>query len=42
MKYNANDIESVKKWLENTVNDLFMDFLYYDRKNDEDGFTVKK
>lgn len=42
MSYNPNDTESVKKWLKDTVNDLFMDFLFYNRKNDEDGFSVEK
>jgi hypothetical protein len=40
--YDTNNIEDVKKWLRNTVSDLFMDFLYYDRKNTNDGFTIEK
>lgn len=27
--------QQTEQWLDDTVNDLFMDFLYYDRKNDE-------
>lgn len=29
-------MENIEKWLEDTVSDLFMDFLYYDRKEDEE------
>ena len=28
--------EEAKKWLSNQVNDIFMDLLYYNRKEDED------
>ena len=28
--------EEARKWLEDTVSDVFMDMLYYDRKEDEE------
>jgi hypothetical protein len=28
--------EEIKKWLEDTVHDLLMDFFFYDRKNDKE------
>lgn len=33
--------KKAEKWLKNTINDLFMNFLFYDRKQDED-MSVKK
>ncbi len=28
--------EEVEKWLDDSVSDIFMDFMYYHRKSDED------
>lgn len=28
--------DKITKWLEDTISDLFMDFLFYDRKEDEE------
>ena len=28
--------EQIEKWLKETISDLFMDFCYYDRKEDEE------
>jgi hypothetical protein len=33
--------EQAKKWLEDTVSDIFMDFCFYRRKEDED-MSVKQ